>query len=432
MRDWILGSNGKWVTMGVPSDGSYGIPEDYIYGVPVTTANGEYTRVRDLPIDDFSREKMNATLKELEEERAGVSAALLERTRPLRTRRPQARTVRRRDGRCRRCRRACTTPAASASSARRSRCRPSAARCSTSPAIARTARPIGGERAHAALMAGLIGGADNRFSRVGARVHDVHHPAWQAEVDVLLDGAGDRIAFLTLPKAERAADVERFLAHVADRAAQLGLKRAIPVSVLIETPGRRARRLGHRRAARHRLARLRAHGFRQRASRRDPARRHGVARAVRSSARASARSARSRRPPSPTASCPRTTSRARSTIRRRAFADARRARDEFGYLRMWSIHPSQIDPIVDAMRPAAPEVEKAQAILHAAQDAEWGPLRIDGELHDRASYRHAWTHAAARARRGRTARPRAAAYFEPAGRRRDASVARNDSRIHLS
>ena len=76
MRDWILGSNGKWVTMGIPSDGSYGIPEDIVYGVPVTTANGEYTRVRDLPIDDFSREKMNGTLKELEEERAGVKELL--------------------------------------------------------------------------------------------------------------------------------------------------------------------------------------------------------------------------------------------------------------------------------------------------------------------------------------------------------------------
>jgi malate dehydrogenase len=76
MRDWILGSNGKWVTMGVPSDGSYGIPEDIVYGVPVTTANGEYTRVRDLPIDEFSREKMNGTLKELEEERAGVKELL--------------------------------------------------------------------------------------------------------------------------------------------------------------------------------------------------------------------------------------------------------------------------------------------------------------------------------------------------------------------
>ena len=76
VRDWIMGSNGKWVTMGVPSDGSYGIPQDVMYGVPVTTANGEYTRVTGLEIDAFSREKMDATLKELEEERAGVASLL--------------------------------------------------------------------------------------------------------------------------------------------------------------------------------------------------------------------------------------------------------------------------------------------------------------------------------------------------------------------
>ncbi|MGC1817614.1 MAG: malate dehydrogenase [Casimicrobiaceae bacterium] len=76
VRDWIRGSSGKWVTMGIPSDGSYGIPKDIVYGVPVTTGNGEYTRVRDLPIDAFSRERMDATLKELEEERAGVASML--------------------------------------------------------------------------------------------------------------------------------------------------------------------------------------------------------------------------------------------------------------------------------------------------------------------------------------------------------------------
>ncbi len=76
VHDWVLGSNGKWVTMGVPSDGSYGIPQDVMYGIPVTTANGEYTRVTDLPIDAFSREKMDLTLKELEEERAGVASLL--------------------------------------------------------------------------------------------------------------------------------------------------------------------------------------------------------------------------------------------------------------------------------------------------------------------------------------------------------------------
>jgi len=76
IRDWVLGSNGKWVTMGVPSDGSYGIPKDVMYGVPVTTANGEYTRIEGLEIDAFSRERMDKTLAELEEERAGVAHLL--------------------------------------------------------------------------------------------------------------------------------------------------------------------------------------------------------------------------------------------------------------------------------------------------------------------------------------------------------------------
>ena len=76
VRDWTQGTNGRWVTMGIPSDGSYGIPQDVMYGVPVTTSGGEYARVTGLPIDDFSRQKMDATLKELEEERAGVAALL--------------------------------------------------------------------------------------------------------------------------------------------------------------------------------------------------------------------------------------------------------------------------------------------------------------------------------------------------------------------
>jgi malate dehydrogenase len=76
VRDWMLGSGGEWVTMGVPSDGSYGIPEGVIYGFPVTTKAGAYQIVRDLPVDDFSRERMDATLAELEEERAGVAHLL--------------------------------------------------------------------------------------------------------------------------------------------------------------------------------------------------------------------------------------------------------------------------------------------------------------------------------------------------------------------
>ena len=76
IRDWVQGTHGRWVTMGIPSDGSYGIPEDIVFGFPVTCANGEYTMIRDLPIDEFSRERINLTLKELEEERAGVASLL--------------------------------------------------------------------------------------------------------------------------------------------------------------------------------------------------------------------------------------------------------------------------------------------------------------------------------------------------------------------
>ncbi|HEX7436266.1 MAG TPA: malate dehydrogenase [Caldimonas sp.] len=72
VRDWALGSNGKWVTMGIASDGQYGVPKDTMFGFPVTTADGEYQVVDGLAIDDFSRERINLTLKELQEEQDGV------------------------------------------------------------------------------------------------------------------------------------------------------------------------------------------------------------------------------------------------------------------------------------------------------------------------------------------------------------------------
>ncbi|MFO1306709.1 MAG: aldolase/citrate lyase family protein [Burkholderiales bacterium] len=270
--------------------------------------------------------------------------------------------------------------------------------------------PIGSERAHAVTMAGLIGGPDNRFSRVGARVHDVHHPAWQAEVDVLLDGAGDRIAFLTLPKAGSAADVERFLAHVADRQAHLGLKRSIPVSVLIETPG--AVHDAWQIAALPGIVSLdfglmdfvsAHHGAIPLGAMVSPGQfEHPLV--VRAKCEIAAAALAHGIVP------------VHNVTRALddpdfVYRDARRARDDFGYLRMWSIHPSQIDPIVDAMRPALREVEKAQAILRAAQEADWGPLRIDGELHDRASYRQAWSTLQRAYTAGVPLDARAAAYF---------------------
>jgi malate dehydrogenase len=76
VRDWVSGSNGKWVTMGVPSDGSYSVPHDVIYGFPCVCRGGQYEVVKGLQIDEFSRQKMDATLKELLEERDGVAHLL--------------------------------------------------------------------------------------------------------------------------------------------------------------------------------------------------------------------------------------------------------------------------------------------------------------------------------------------------------------------
>lgn len=76
IRDWVLGTNGKWVTMGVPSDGSYGIPAETMFGFPVTCENGEYQIVQGLEIDAFSQECINKTLAELEGEKDGVKDLL--------------------------------------------------------------------------------------------------------------------------------------------------------------------------------------------------------------------------------------------------------------------------------------------------------------------------------------------------------------------
>jgi malate dehydrogenase len=77
IRDWVRGTEpGNWVTMGVPSDGSYGIPEGVIYGYPVACSGGAWKVVQGLEVSEFSRKRMDATLKELHEERAGVAHLL--------------------------------------------------------------------------------------------------------------------------------------------------------------------------------------------------------------------------------------------------------------------------------------------------------------------------------------------------------------------
>jgi len=76
MHDWALGSNGKWVSMGVPSDGSYGIKPGIVYGYPCICKNGQYEIVQGLSVDEFSRSRMTLTENELREERAAIEELL--------------------------------------------------------------------------------------------------------------------------------------------------------------------------------------------------------------------------------------------------------------------------------------------------------------------------------------------------------------------
>ena len=250
--------------------------------------------------------------------------------------------------------------------------------------------PAGREAEHARMAAAIVMSDDNRFGRVGARIHDITHPHWQTDADILLEHAGARLAFITLPKVRSVADAREQMDHVRASRQRLGITRQIPFHVLIETHGGLCD--VHAIAA---LEGVEVLDF-------------GLMDFVSAHQGAIPASAMK----SPGQFTHPLIVRAKCEIAAAALANgvipahnvttelddpqlagdnARRARDEFGFLRMWSIHPTQIDAILAALRPDASEVVLASDILTAAQDAAWGPIRHDGHLHDRASYRYYWS-----------------------------------------
>jgi len=249
--------------------------------------------------------------------------------------------------------------------------------------------PVGQERAHAKAMAALIAGAGNAFDRVGARIHDLTHPAWRSELDILVGEAGARIAFLTLPKVNAAADVERFLHALREESLRSGVHRTIPVCVMIETPG--AVHDAWAIAALPGVASLdfgtldfvsAHHGAIPEAAMQSPGQfDHPLVRHAKCEVAAAALAH---------AVVPAHGVTLALDDPQAVHADAVRARTEFGFLRMWSIHPAQIGPIVRAFNPDPDAVQLAAAVLSAAQAADWGPIRHDGKLYDRASYRYFW------------------------------------------
>ncbi|HEY4317689.1 MAG TPA: aldolase/citrate lyase family protein [Herbaspirillum sp.] len=253
----------------------------------------------------------------------------------------------------------------------------------------------GNEAAHAELVAALIASPDNRHQRIGARVHPFDSPFFAQDVAIIC--AKSRPAYLMLPKAEGLADVVAALSLI-NRAAQAdaGAGNAvpntppIPLHVLIETHG--ALQDAYQIAALPQVESL-SFGIMDFVS----AHYGAIGDAAMHSPGQFAHPLVARAKLAIAAACHahgKVPSHNVTTDIRdpaAAGADARHAAAEFGYTRMWSIHPSQIAPIVQAMTPAEDAVDDASQILEKAQSAAWGPIQHKGRLHDRASYRYYWT-----------------------------------------
>jgi citrate lyase subunit beta/citryl-CoA lyase len=247
----------------------------------------------------------------------------------------------------------------------------------------------GTEQEHAEMIVRVLNSDLNKHNMAGARIHDYTHDCWQQDVDILVSGAGNLLTYITIPKATSVDQVAEMIGYIKKVAQDNNIEREIPIHVLIETHG--ALREVQQIAA---LDWVQVLDF-------------GLMDFV--SAHHGAISASAMR--SPGQFDHRLLARAKADVVAAALAngvvpahnvtldlknqevtqsDASRARNEFGFLRMWSIYPTQIQAIVDAMKPDYSEVIAAASILLAAQQADWGPIQYDGELHDRATYRYFW------------------------------------------
>ncbi len=247
----------------------------------------------------------------------------------------------------------------------------------------------GREAEHATLIADLLRDPANRFGRMGTRIHDVTHPHWRDDLQIIVGRAGRQVAYIVLPKVANADDALTQIVALDEVRALYNIEREIPVHVLIETPG-----------ALHEVWQIAAlprvesidfglmdfvsahHGAISGAAMRSPGQ---FSHPLVTRAKCEIAAAALANGIVPTHNV--TTELRDSRVVRE---DASRALHEFGFLRMWSIHPSQIQPIVEAMRPDFSEVNESAGILLAAQDAHWGPISWQGKLHDRASFRYYW------------------------------------------
>ena len=247
----------------------------------------------------------------------------------------------------------------------------------------------GQERVHAEMIVRVLNSGDNKHHMAGARIHDYTHASWKQDVDILVGGAGQVLAYITIPKCTRAAQADEMIAYIQKVAASRGITREIPIHALIETHG--ALHDAYEIAALPWLQVLDFglmdfvsghHGAIPATAMRSPGQ---FEHRLLARAKANVVAAALAHGVVPAHNVTLDLKNVETT-----FSDASRARNEFGFMRMWSIYPTQIQAIVDAMKPNYSEVTVASNILLAAQAAGWGPIQFDGELHDRATYRYFW------------------------------------------
>jgi citrate lyase subunit beta/citryl-CoA lyase len=272
--------------------------------------------------------------------------------------------------------------------------------------------PIGGEAEHVQLVLSMLHSADNRHGRVGARVHPFGHPAFEADVDALIAQGGEQLAYLMVPKPQGIADAEAACAFIDLTLKSHGVQKPLPIHVLIETHG--ALREVQQIAAHPRIESL-SFGLMDFVSAHRgaiPGSAMGVQGqfshplVLRAKLEIAAAAHAFGKTPS---HCVVTEFKDSAALK----AAARRAAQELGYTRMWSIHPAQIEPILEAFAPSGDEIEQAAEIIAAAQAAQWAPIRHRDTLHDRASFRYYWQLLQRAERTGQALPDMARAWFAP-------------------
>jgi citrate lyase subunit beta/citryl-CoA lyase len=247
----------------------------------------------------------------------------------------------------------------------------------------------GQEQAHAEMIVRVLNSELNVHKMAGVRVHDYSHSSWKQDVDIIVKGIGNIVSYITIPKSTEARQVKEMVSYIQQQAKVNNIKREIPVHVLIETHG--ALREVEDIAATDWVQVLDFglmdfvsghHGAIPASAMRSPGQfEHRLLARAKSQVVATAIG----HGVIPAHNVTLDLKNVETT-----HSDAKRARQEFGFMRMWSIYPTQIKAIVDAMKPDFSEVQDGAQILLQAQKANWGPIQYEGELHDRATYRYFW------------------------------------------